>query len=204
MITPAFAQTTSPIAGGAIDFLIPMIPVFAIFYFLVIRPQQKRMKEHQALIDAVKRGDTVVTTGGIIGKVIRVGPEGELRVEIANNVQIQIVKSAISEVRSKGEPVRRGGGEERPTAGKRRQTGQGRRRKPAAGARKTGRRRKREATGRLITYSRRAAGLARIKGTELHVRFFVALLALGRIGDAFPFDRVHRIRAAERDPGFDL
>jgi preprotein translocase subunit YajC len=106
MITPAFAQTTSPIAGGAIDFLIPMIPVFAIFYFLVIRPQQKRMKEHQALIDAVKRGDTVVTTGGIIGKVIRVGPEGELRVEIANNVQIQIVKSAISEVRSKSEPVR--------------------------------------------------------------------------------------------------
>jgi preprotein translocase subunit YajC len=106
MINPAFAQTTSPIAGGALDFLIPMIPVFAIFYFLVIRPQQKRLKEHQAMIDAVKRGDTVVTTGGIIGKVIRIGPEGELRVEIANNVQIQVVRSAISEVRSKGEPVR--------------------------------------------------------------------------------------------------
>jgi preprotein translocase subunit YajC len=114
MITPAFAQTTSPIGGGALDFLIPMIPVFAIFYFLVIRPQQKRLKEHQAMIDAVKRGDTIVTTGGIIGKVVRVGAEGELRVEIANNVQIQIVKSAISEVRTKGEPVREA--EEKPAA----------------------------------------------------------------------------------------
>lgn len=106
MITPAFAQTTGPIGGGALDFLIPMIPVFAIFYFLVIRPQQKRLKEHQAMIDAVKRGDTIVTTGGIIGKVVRIGAEGELRVEIANNVQIQIVRSAISEVRTRGEPVR--------------------------------------------------------------------------------------------------
>jgi preprotein translocase subunit YajC len=114
MITPAFAQTTSPIGGGALDFLIPMIPVFAIFYFLVIRPQQKRMKEHQAMIDAVKRGDTIVTTGGIIGKVVRIGAEGELRVEIANNVQIQIVKSAISEVRAKGEPVREA--EEKPAS----------------------------------------------------------------------------------------
>jgi len=71
------------------------------------------MKEHQAMIDAVKRGDTIVTTGGIVGKVVRV-TEGELRVEIANNVQIQIVKSAISEVRTKGEPVREA--EEKPAA----------------------------------------------------------------------------------------
>jgi preprotein translocase subunit YajC len=107
MISPAFAQTaTSPIGGGALDFLIPMVPVFAIFYFLVIRPQQKRMKEHQAMIDSVKRGDTVVTTGGIVGKVVRIGPEGEIRVEIANGVQIQVVKGGISEVRGRGEPVK--------------------------------------------------------------------------------------------------
>ncbi len=106
MISPVLAQTTSPLGGGALDFLIPMVPVFAIFYFLVIRPQQKRMKEHQAMIDAVKRGDTIVTTGGIVGKVVRVGPEGEIRVEIANGVQIQVVKGGISEVRGKGEPVK--------------------------------------------------------------------------------------------------
>jgi preprotein translocase subunit YajC len=107
MISPAFAQTaTNPIAGGALDFLIPLIPVFAIFYFLVIRPQQKKMKEHQSMIDAVKRGDTVVTSGGIVGKVVRVGPEGEVRLEIANGVQIQLLKGAIAEVRTKGEPVR--------------------------------------------------------------------------------------------------
>ncbi len=78
MISPVLAQTASPLGGGALDFLLPMVPVFAIFYFLVIRPQQKRMKEHQAMIDAVKRGDTVVTTGGIIGKVLRVQPRASL------------------------------------------------------------------------------------------------------------------------------
>ncbi len=98
---------TSPLGGGgALDFLVPMVPVFAIFYFLVIRPQQKRMKEHQAMIDAVKRGDTVVTSGGIIGKVVRIGAEGDLRVEIANGVQVQLLKGAISEVRTKSEPIR--------------------------------------------------------------------------------------------------
>jgi preprotein translocase subunit YajC len=83
-----------------------MVPIFAIFYFLIIRPQQKRVKEHQAMLDAVKRGDTVVTSGGIIGKVVRVSPEGELRVEIADGVQVRVQKGAISEVRGKGEPVK--------------------------------------------------------------------------------------------------
>ncbi len=83
----------------------PLILVFGIFYLLVFRPQQKRMKEHQAMIDAVKRGDTIVTSGGIIGKVIRVA-EGELRVEVADGVQIRLVKGSISEVRGKGEPVK--------------------------------------------------------------------------------------------------
>ena len=105
MITPAFAQTTGAGGGDILGLFFPLILVFGIFYLLVFRPQQKRMKEHQAMIDAVKRGDTVVTTGGIIGKVMRVA-EGELRVEIADGVQIRLVKGSISEVRGKGEPVK--------------------------------------------------------------------------------------------------
>ena len=98
----------SPGAGGGVDFsfFIVMAMVFGIFYLLVFRPQQKKMKEHQAMIDAVKRGDTVVTSGGIIGKVIRVGADGELRVEIADNVQVRLLKGSISDVRGKGEPVK--------------------------------------------------------------------------------------------------
>ena len=105
MISPAFAQTTGAGGGDILGLFFPLILVFGIFYLLVFRPQQKRMKEHQAMIDAVKRGDTVVTSGGIIGKVIRVG-ESELRVEVADGVQIRLVKGSISEVRGKGEPVK--------------------------------------------------------------------------------------------------
>jgi preprotein translocase subunit YajC len=107
MISPAFAQTSG--AGGTdpfTTFLFPMAIVFGIFYLLVFRPQQKKMKEHQARMDAVKRGDTVVTSGGIIGKVVRVGADGELRVEIADNVQVRITKGSITDVRGKGEPVK--------------------------------------------------------------------------------------------------
>ncbi len=105
MITPAFAQTTGAGGGDILGLFFPLILVFGIFYLLVFRPQQKRMKEHQAMIEGVKRGDTVVTTGGIIGKVVRVA-EGELRVEVADGVQVRLVKGSISEVRGKGEPVK--------------------------------------------------------------------------------------------------
>ncbi len=105
MISPALAQTTGAGGGDILGLFFPLILVFGIFYLLVFRPQQKRMKEHQAMIDAVKRGDTVVTSGGIIGKVIRVA-EGELRVEVADGVQIRLVKGSITEVRGKGEPVK--------------------------------------------------------------------------------------------------
>ncbi len=105
MISPALAQTTGAGGGDILGLFFPLILVFGIFYLLVFRPQQKRLKEHQAMIDAVKRGDTVVTSGGIIGKVIRVA-EGELRVEVADGVQIRLVKGSITEVRGKGEPVK--------------------------------------------------------------------------------------------------
>ena len=95
----------------------PLILVFGIFYMLVFRPQQKRMKEHQAMINAVKRGDTVVTSGGIIGKVVRVAADGELRVEIADGVQVRVVKGTLTEVRGKGEPIREKAKSEPPSSG---------------------------------------------------------------------------------------
>jgi preprotein translocase subunit YajC len=83
--------------------LIPLVLLFGIFYFLIIRPQQQRMKAHQAMVAAVKRGDTVVTAGGLIGKVAKVKDDGEVMVEIADNVQVRVLKSTLTEVRSKGE-----------------------------------------------------------------------------------------------------
>ncbi len=107
MITPAFAQTAGGAGGGDImSFLFPMIFVFGIFYLLVFRPQQKKVKDHQAMIDAVKRGDTVVTAGGIVGKVVRVGTDGEVRLEIAEGVQVRVLKGTLTEVRGRGEPVK--------------------------------------------------------------------------------------------------
>lgn len=87
-----------------ISSLVPLILLFGIFYFLIIRPQQQRMKAHQAMVSAVKRGDTVVTAGGLIGKVAKVKDDGELMVEIADNVQVRVLKSTLTEVRTKGEP----------------------------------------------------------------------------------------------------
>lgn len=93
--------------GGASEFLIqlfPFIALFAIMYFLVLRPQQRRVKEHREMVTNVRRGDVVVTAGGLVGKVTKVD-EGEITVEIAENVRVRVVKSTLAEVRSKSEPV---------------------------------------------------------------------------------------------------
>jgi preprotein translocase subunit YajC len=82
--------------------LVPLVLLFGIFYFLLIRPQQQRLKAHQQLVASVKRGDTVVTAGGLIGKVAKVKDDGEIMVEIADNVQVRVLKSTLTEVRSKG------------------------------------------------------------------------------------------------------
>jgi preprotein translocase subunit YajC len=84
--------------------LIPLVFVFAIMYFLLIRPQQQRMKQHQSMVEAVRRGDTVVTGGGLVGRVVKVKDDGELLVEIADNVQVRVLKGTLSEVRAKGQP----------------------------------------------------------------------------------------------------
>lgn len=107
--SPAFAQTTAaPAAGGApgggAGFLLQMAPlllIFVIFYFLLIRPQQTRAKAHQAMIGAVKKNDTVVTGGGLIGKVTRVD-DAELEVEIASGVRVKVLKGTLAEVRAFG------------------------------------------------------------------------------------------------------
>lgn len=102
--TPAYAQSASNAAGGgaaAFLQLVPLILIFVIFYFLLIRPQQKRAREHRALIDAVKKGDTVVTGGGLVGKVTKVD-ELEVEVELAPNTRVRAVKSTLSDVRAVG------------------------------------------------------------------------------------------------------
>ena len=85
-----------------ISTMFPLLMLFGIFYFLLIRPQQQRMKAHKQLVESVKRGDTVVTAGGMIGKVAKVKDDGEIMVEIADNVQVRVLKSTLSEVRSRG------------------------------------------------------------------------------------------------------
>lgn len=107
--SPAYAQAagsagSAGAAGGTAGFLIQMVPlvaIFAIFYFLLIRPQQQRQKQHQAMILAVKKGDTVVTGGGLVGRATRVD-EHEVEVELAPNVRVKALKSTLSEVRPLG------------------------------------------------------------------------------------------------------
>ncbi|OYR09117.1 preprotein translocase subunit YajC [Brucella grignonensis] len=105
-VTPAFAQASG--AGAGPDMLMSILPfvlIFVIMYFLIIRPQRTQMKKRQEMLAAVRRGDTVVTGGGIVGKVQKVHDDGELDVEIAEGVRIRVLRSALSEVRVKGEPV---------------------------------------------------------------------------------------------------
>ena len=89
----------------AIAQFVPLILIFAIMYFLLIRPQQKKVKEHQAMVGAVRRGDQVVTQGGLIGKVTKVKEDNELEVEIADGVKVRVVQSTLADVRSKTEPA---------------------------------------------------------------------------------------------------
>jgi preprotein translocase subunit YajC len=107
VITPAFAQATG--AGGGADMLLQLVPfllIFVIMWFLIIRPQQRRAKAHQELIKNVRRGDTVITAGGMIAKVSKVVDDGEVEAEIADGVKVRIVKGMIQDVRTKGEPVK--------------------------------------------------------------------------------------------------
>lgn len=106
MITPAFAQTGTPGATDMIAQFAPFLLILIIMYFLLIRPQQRRVKQHQALIAGIRRGDTVVMNSGMIGKVTKVFEDAnELEVEIADNVRVRVVRGMISDVRNKTEPA---------------------------------------------------------------------------------------------------
>ncbi len=104
-ITPAYAQNAQGGGGDLLMSLLPFILIFAVMYFLIIRPQQKRMKEHKEMVAALRRGDVVVTGGGLIGRVTKVIDDNEIQVEIADKVRVRVVRSTITDVRSKGQPV---------------------------------------------------------------------------------------------------
>ena len=105
-ITPAYAQAAG--AAGPTEFIMQLVPfavILLIMYFMIMRPQQKRAKAHQDMITNVRRGDTIVTAGGIVGKVTKVTDEPEIEVEIAPNVRVRILRAMVSDVRTKGQPV---------------------------------------------------------------------------------------------------
>jgi len=106
-VSPAYAQA----AGGGGSFgglepLLPLVLIFVVFYFLLIRPQQKKQKAHREMIANVRRGDRVVTAGGVIGQVTRVVDDRELMVEIADGVRVRVMRAMISELLAKSEPAR--------------------------------------------------------------------------------------------------
>ena len=105
-VTPAFAQAAAP-AGGAAAFtsFVPLILIVGIMYFLIIRPQQKKVKEHRAMVEALRRGDQVLTQGGLVAKVVKVHDDGILDVEIAPGVIAKTPRSTIQQVMNKTEPA---------------------------------------------------------------------------------------------------
>ena len=102
--SPAYAQAAGGDIMSSLGGFVPIILIFGIMYFLMIRPQQKKMKEHRAMVDTLRKGDQVVTQGGIIGKVTKVKEDGEVEVEIATDVKVRVLKHTITEVMSKTEP----------------------------------------------------------------------------------------------------
>jgi len=109
-ISPAFAQAgpfgLSGDSSSMIVQFMPLILIIVIMYFLILRPQQQRMKRHQEMVKALRRGDSVVTNGGLVGKVTKVVDEEQIEVEIADGVRVRQLRSMVSEVRAKSEPVK--------------------------------------------------------------------------------------------------
>jgi len=111
LITSAFAQGFPFGLGGGdsagmITSFMPLILIIVIMYFLILRPQQRKVKMHQDMVKALRRGDTVVTNGGLVGKVTKVVDDDQIEVEISDGVRVRQMRSMVSEVRAKGEPVK--------------------------------------------------------------------------------------------------
>lgn len=105
LVSPAYAQASGAGGGDVFVSLMPLVLIFIVFYFLLIRPQQQKMKQHKAMLEALKKGDQVLTGGGIVGKVTRVDPDGMVMVEIAQGVQVKVAKGTISDVLTKPAPA---------------------------------------------------------------------------------------------------
>jgi preprotein translocase subunit YajC len=96
-------------AGGGSEMLISLLPfalIFVIMYFLILRPQQKRVKQHQEMVSSLRRGDTVVTSGGLVGKITKVVDDAEVELQVADGIRVRQMRSMVTEVRAKGEPVK--------------------------------------------------------------------------------------------------
>ena len=107
LISPAYAQ--SPFGGGSTDMitsLLPFVLIFVIMYFLILRPQQKRVKQHAEMVKNVRKGDTVITSGGLVGRVTKVVDDDQVEIEVAEGVRVRQMRSMVSDVRAKGEPVK--------------------------------------------------------------------------------------------------
>jgi preprotein translocase subunit YajC len=107
LISPAYAQ--SPFGGGSTDMLTSLLPfvlIFVIMYFLILRPQQKRVKQHAEMVKNVRKGDTVITSGGLVGRVTKVVDDDQIEVEVAEGVRVRQMRQMVTDVRAKGEPVK--------------------------------------------------------------------------------------------------
>jgi preprotein translocase subunit YajC len=92
--------------GGMLLQLLPFALIFVIMYFLILRPQQKRVKQHQEMVSSLRRGDTVVTSGGLVGKITKVVDDAEVELQVADGIRVRQMRSMVTEVRAKGEPVK--------------------------------------------------------------------------------------------------
>ena len=113
LISPAYAQG---FGGAELGSLLPLILIFVVFWFLLIRPQQKKAKEHREMLGQLRRGDQIVTSGGLIGKITKVVSDTELQVEVADNVRVRVARGMVSQVLSRTEPGERTGAEQAPAA----------------------------------------------------------------------------------------
>ena len=105
-VSPAFAQAGGDAAGpGALQAFLPIILIFVVFYFLLIRPQQKKMKQHKEMLASIRRGDKIVTGGGIVGTVTKVIDDAEVMVEISEGVRVRVHRSLVSTVLARTEPA---------------------------------------------------------------------------------------------------
>ncbi len=108
LISPAYAQAAGDAGGGMLQ-LLPLVLIFVVFYFLLIRPQQKKAKMHRSMVEAVKRGDKVITGGGLVGTVTKASEGNEIQVEIAEGVRVKVLRHTLTEILTKPTPASKSG-----------------------------------------------------------------------------------------------